>query len=356
MCAAAYVYPALRGRYALGDMLGKGGFAEVFEGVPIIKTIFNTMNEKNDVAIKIVSKSKVDEKLKAEVTILLRINHPNIVKLYETMEDDDNYYIVLELLRGGELFARISRIHHYNESSAKSLIVTILGIVLHLHSNGIMHRDIKPENLLFDSDNNIKLIDFGTACTCGSDEMINDNTHCCTLEYSAPEIIEGNLYNFAIDMWAIGVLCYVLLVGYFPFDDVNKIRLMKKIKKGSVIFDPEYWKDISSHAKDFVSQLLLADPNLRMKSSEAAHHPWFNSSESDTVPLKNSQNRLKTLRIRRKFRGTISAIIAVLRITRLTISRRESRTSDTPASTVTVIDDRDCTGASNCKDNTVFTC
>ena len=352
-----YPCPALCGRYKLGDVLGRGGFAIVAQGVPIINnTIFNAISENNDVAIKIVSKSNFDEKLKAEVTILQLVNHPSIVKLYETLEDDDNYYIVLELLRGGELFARISKMK-YNESSVKALIVTILDILVHLQTNCIIHRDIKAENLLFDSYDNLKLIDFGTACICNNNEMIADETQCCTLEYSAPEIIEGKPYNSAIDMWAVGVLCYVLLVGYFPFDDMNKMKLMKKIKKGVVVFDSDYWKDISVNAKDFISQLLMVDPNSRMKSSEALRHPWFTASASDDVLLNDSKNRLKTLRIRRKFRATISAIIAVQRITRLSLSRRGSRNSDAPVSSA--IDGSDGgNGVSNCELDsiTVFNC
>ena len=348
-------YPALCGRYSIGKVLGNGGFAVVIEALPIIDTIFNSNSicERNAVAIKVVSKANVDEKLKAEVTILQLINHPNIVKLYETIEDDYYYYIILELLRGGELFARISKMV-YNESSAKELIITVLGIVMHLHTNNVIHRDIKPENLLFDENNNLKLIDFGTACICNSNEMINENTQCCTLEYSAPEIIEGNPYNAAIDMWAVGILCHVLLVGYFPFDDMNKIKLMKKIKKGVITFDIEYWKDISPNATDFIRQLLVVDPNSRMKCSEALQHPWLISSTSGDVLLKDSQNRLRTLRIRRKFRATISAIIAVLRITRLSVSRRGSRNSDTS----TVVDVGNCDIASNCNDGiiTVFNC
>lgn len=352
-----FAYPALSGRYSAGKIIGNGGFAVVIEGLPIIDTIFNSNSicERNTVAIKIVSKSNVDEKLKAEVTILQLINHPNIVKLYETLEDDYYYYIVLELLRGGELFASISKMV-YNESSARELISTVLGIVMHLHSNNIIHRDIKPENLLFDDKNNLKLIDFGTACICNSADMINDSTQCCTLEYSAPEIIEGIPYNAAIDMWAVGILCHVLLVGYFPFDDLKKMKLMKKIKKGIITFDPKYWKDISPNATDFIRQLLVVDPNSRMTCLEALQHPWLTSSTSDAVLLKDSQNRLRTLRMRRKFRAAISAIIAVQRITRLSVSRRGSRNADT--SIIDAVDDGSCDIASGCSDGviTVFNC
>ena len=222
------------------------------------------------------SKVQIDL-VRSEIECLTILNnHPNIVKLYNYYETSRSFYMCMEMVRGGELFDRIIKKNHYSEKDARDVIIIILKTVKFCHDHKIVHRDIKAENLLMVSDADdaaVKLCDFGFAVKA---EGISIKGEVGTKDYMAPEIFAGpdSLYGAPVDMWAVGVLSYIILSGYPPFHDDNRARLRAKVMKGNYKFHDEYWDNASNQAKDFVSGLLEVDMKERMTADEALDHPW----------------------------------------------------------------------------------
>ncbi|CAM9422002.1 unnamed protein product, partial [Choristocarpus tenellus] len=188
-----------------------------------------------------------------------QLDHQNIVKLYGFYEEKYFYYLVMEVLNGGELFDRIVLRQYYNEKEARDTLVVLLDAVRYCHDRDVAHRDLKPENLLLVSDTDdatIKLADFGFARPVGKEGL---RTQCGTPGYVAPEILKGEVYGKPVDMWSVGVITYILLGGYPPFHDDNQAKLYQKIKKGRVVFHPQYWNTVSDEAKDLIRKLLTLD-------------------------------------------------------------------------------------------------
>jgi len=259
--------------YELKETLGTGHFSKVKLGV------HKKTGEKH--AIKIIEKptgSKI-AMLKAEVDILTKCDHPNVVKMYAVYETETHLFLCLELLTGGELFDRIISKGHYSEDDARKLTITLLNATQYLHSLGIAHRDLKPENILLKDtteDSLIKITDFGLSKIFADDlagEVVM-KTACGTPGYVAPEVLTHEIYSEQVDMWSIGVIVYILLCGFPPFYGDNDAQMFKKIKAGSFKFLTPYWDPISSEAKDFVSKLLVVDPKKRLTASDAIKHPW----------------------------------------------------------------------------------
>lgn len=268
------------------------------------------------VAVKCIRKTpdlkKEDvDSLHEEVAVLRSVEHPNIVKLHDFFEEKKMYYMVIELMEGGELFERIVKKTFYNEMDARGLVRILLDALAYLHGRGIVHRDLKPENLLLKSpfnDFDIKLADFGFAKKVEGKSL---DTQCGTPGYVAPEILKGKKYGTAVDMWSCGVIIYILLGGYPPFHDDNHAILYRKIKAADYAFDPQYWDQVSDDAKDLIRKMLVVDPDKRLTASQALRHPWFLVGDHELV----SRNLVKTLdtmrkfNARRKFRGTVKGII-----------------------------------------------
>lgn len=201
------------------------------------------------------------------INYIKQLNNPHIVKFYGFYEDDENYYVITELMEGGELFDQIIKREYYSESDAKEIITIILEALYYLHSNNIIHRDIKPENVLLKEKNNeksLKISDFGFAIKINTNEKIKEK--CGTPEYVAPEVIEGNEYSYSCDMWSFGVICYILLCGYPPFSNKDDKELFNQIKNGLYEFESPFWDNISDNAKLFIKSLLTVDPNKRLTS------------------------------------------------------------------------------------------
>jgi calcium/calmodulin-dependent protein kinase I len=237
------------------------------------------------VAVKCIDRNGLPEEdessLRQEVEILRSLDHPNIVKLLDFFEEEKFFYVVLEFLPGGELFERIVKKSFYNEKEARDVVRTVCLGMKYCHDRGIAHRDLKPENLLLTTANDdaiVKIADFGFAkrsCGVGSSLL---ETHCGTPVFMAPEILRNQSYSLAVDMWSIGVITYILLGGYPPFQESNTNRLFKKIVNGRYEFPEQYWGGVSDSAKDLIRGLLQVDPKTRFSVDDVLNHPWVSLS------------------------------------------------------------------------------
>lgn len=247
-------------------------------------------------AIKTIHKnmSNNPSQFQEEVEILKRLDHPNIIRLHETFEDEQALYLVLELCTGGELFDRIVAEGKFTEQAAAVCVQQMLCAVNYLHRNFIMHRDLKPENWLFaaaeDSLLNavLKLIDFGLSKRFEPGEFAS--TRAGTPYYVAPEVLDGQCTERS-DVWSIGVITYVLLSGMPPFGGANTASVLQAVRRAEVKFEPEEWEHISLEARDLVCSLLVVDPSRRSDAFAALQHPWLRRSSrggEDQGPLTTS--------------------------------------------------------------------
>ncbi|XP_075391077.1 serine/threonine-protein kinase Chk2 isoform X2 [Tenrec ecaudatus] len=280
------VYPKeLRDEYILSKTLGSGACGEV-------KLAFEKKTCKK-VAIKIISKRKfaigssreIDPALdvETEIEILKKLNHPCIIKIKDFFDAED-YYIVLELMEGGELFDRVVRNKRLRETTCKLYFYQMLLAVQYLHDNGIIHRDLKPENVLLSSqleDCIIKITDFGQSKILGETSLMR--TLCGTPTYLAPEILVSvgtKGYNRAVDCWSLGVILFICLSGYPPFSEhKTEVSLKEQITTGKYNFIPEVWAEVSENALDLVRKLLVVDPKKRFTTEEALRHPWLQDED-----------------------------------------------------------------------------
>jgi calcium-dependent protein kinase len=241
-------------------------------------------NVEAEVAIKSVAKDKIRNDLyflKRELDILMLVDHPNIIKFYESYEDDRYIHMVQELCTGGDLLDRLAYASPISEESLSQLCKKILSAVNHLHSLYICHRDIKPENFLFKSKDpsaEIKLIDFGMSVKFGkgAEEL---STMVGTPNYLAPEVLTAH-YGKECDVWSLGVTLYYILSGHLPFEAATLAATFYKVSQGEFDFSGEEWDEYSSDVKDLISRMLVADPTRRITLPTAFHHKWFSSHQS----------------------------------------------------------------------------
>ncbi|PAA81066.1 hypothetical protein BOX15_Mlig005112g3, partial [Macrostomum lignano] len=262
----SYFHAALDGFYQLGETIGSGGFAKV-------KAAYHILTGEK-VAIKIMTKAELGEDLprvKNEIEALKLIEHQHICQLYQVIETNERYYIVMEYCPGGELFDYIVEKDRLDEREARALFRQILSAVGHLHLRGIAHRDLKPENILIDEDQAMKLIDFGLSARPpgGAGGLLA--TCCGSPAYAAPELISQQQYRgSAADVWSLGVLLYALLCGFLPFEDQSLPALYKKIQRGQ--FDLPCW--LSPSAAELLSKMMQTDPVRRVTVPMLARHAW----------------------------------------------------------------------------------
>ncbi|KAM3934426.1 uncharacterized protein RB166_001924 isoform 1-T2 [Leptodactylus fuscus] len=259
----------IRETFVFMEVLGSGAFSEVF--------LVKHRATGKHYALKCIKKvnSSRDRSLENEIAVLKKIKHENIVTLEDIYESSSHFYLVMQLVSGGELFDRILERGVYTEKDASNVIRQVLSAVKYLHDNGIVHRDLKPENLLYltpDENAKIMITDFGLS---KMEETGIMSTACGTPGYVAPEVLAQKPYSKAVDCWSIGVITYILLCGYPPFYEETESKLFEKIKEGTYEFESPFWDDISKSAKDFISCLLEKDPKKRYNCESALKHPWI---------------------------------------------------------------------------------
>jgi serine/threonine protein kinase len=267
------------GKYELGKTLGSGSFSKVKLGQD---------DDGKQYAVKIIDKEQLvrehmEEQLKREISIMRMLNHPNIVRLYDVLQTQNHIYLVLELVTGGELFDRIVQAKKFDENTGRRFFQQMIVALHFCHRNGVAHRDLKPENLLVDDRDNIKITDFGLANMQKGDPNAQQNllsTVCGTPNYVAPEVLKEEGYNgLTADVWSCGVILFVMLAGYLPFDDPQLNVLFQKIERG----DYRMSKVFSDGAKDLIGKMLTVDPKKRITLDEVMKHPWFQKNWDRTV-------------------------------------------------------------------------
>jgi calcium-dependent protein kinase len=235
-------------------------------------------------AIKTIPKGKMRnvDRFKKEIAIMKMMDHPNIIKLFETFEDHRNIYLVMELCSGGELFDKIIEAQHFGEESVGHLAKEMIGGLHYMHSNNFAHRDLKPENYLLAREASVtetplKLIDFGMSRKFEPGKPMS--TRVVTPYYVSPDVLSGS-YSCACDIWSLGVIFYILFCGSPPFYSQYEGRrgdedIFKKVKSGKYAFDAADWKHVSKQAQKFVADCLVLDPKARMTAEQLLQHPWL---------------------------------------------------------------------------------
>ena len=301
-------------RYRVIRELGSGQFGKVY--------LAEHRTTKERRAVKEIDKRKAEKlggsqsKFIAEVEIISRLDHPNIIKLYEMYEDPKKYYIVSELCTGGELFDYITDRGHLSESIAANIMRQLLSAVSYCHQNHIVHRDLKPENLLLDSVTkdgsaiNIKVIDFGTSCLIGNNQKLKQRLG--TAYYIAPEVLSMN-YNEKCDVWSCGVIMYILLSGTPPFGGQTDDEILRRVKTGKFTFAHECWRSISESAKSLIKRMLTMDPKTRISATECIEDPWIQDNSMTQAVTSHgvviSLNNLKTFTNEQKLRQAFLTFI-----------------------------------------------
>ncbi|XP_006560600.1 calcium/calmodulin-dependent protein kinase II isoform X41 [Apis mellifera] len=291
--------------YELKEELGKGAFSVVRRCVQ--------KSTGHEFAAKIINTKKLTardfQKLEREARICRKLQHPNIVRLHDSIQEENYHYLVFDLVTGGELFEDIVAREFYSEADASHCIQQILESVHHCHHNGVVHRDLKPENLLLASKAKgaaVKLADFGLAIEVQGEAQAWFG-FAGTPGYLSPEVLKKEPYGKPVDIWACGVILYILLVGYPPFWDEDQHRLYAQIKTGSYDYPSPEWDTVTPEAKNLINQMLTVNPSKRITASEALKHPWICQRErvASVVHRQETVDCLKKFNARRKLKGAI---------------------------------------------------
>uniref|UniRef100_A0A3B1J6B4 calcium/calmodulin-dependent protein kinase n=1 Tax=Astyanax mexicanus TaxID=7994 RepID=A0A3B1J6B4_ASTMX len=288
--------------YQLFEELGKGAFSVVRRCMKI--------STGQEYAAKIINTKKLSardhQKLEREARICRLLKHANIVRLHDSISEEGFHYLVFDLVTGGELFEDIVAREYYSEADASHCIQQILESVNHCHLNGIVHRDLKPENLLLASKLKgaaVKLADFGLAIEVQGDQQAWFG-FAGTPGYLSPEVLRKEPYGKPVDMWACGVILYILLVGYPPFWDEDQHRLYQQIKAGAYDFPSPEWDTVTPEAKDLINKMLTINPAKRITAAEALKHPWIcqRSTVASMMHRQETVECLKKFNARRKLK------------------------------------------------------
>uniref|UniRef100_H2T2G1 calcium/calmodulin-dependent protein kinase n=1 Tax=Takifugu rubripes TaxID=31033 RepID=H2T2G1_TAKRU len=327
--------------YQMYEELGKGAFSVVRRCMKI--------STGQEYAAKIINTKKLSardhQKLEREARICRLLKHHNIVRLHDSISEEGSHYLVFDLVTGGELFEDIVAREYYSEADASHCIQQILEAVLHCHQMGVVHRDLKPENLLLASKLKgaaVKLADFGLAIEVQGDQQAWFG-FAGTPGYLSPEVLRKDPYGKPVDMWACGVILYILLVGYPPFWDEDQHRLYQQIKAGAYDFPSPEWDTVTPEAKDLINKMLTINPAKRVTASDALKHPWIcqRSTVASMMHRQETVECLKKFNARRKLKG---AILTTMLATRNFSAVPGSAMVESSESTNTTIEDEDVRG------------
>lgn len=271
------------GDYLLGEKLGEGSFAKVRVGLHVIS--------REKVAVKIINKEKarkdpyVYKNLRREGRLLQRGHHKHVITIYDTLETENNYYLITDLVSGGEMIDMVEGSRGLPESQVRKYITQILTALQHLHQNGLVHRDLKVENLLLDEDGDIKIIDFGLSNFMpgfGENPEVDSDktgltTQCGSPAYAAPELLAKRVYGNKVDVWSCGVVAYALLTGRLPYtvEPFKISALYKKMMNGEMNPIPS---TLSKNCRDFILKVLTPNPDKRPTVDEIIEHKWLKES------------------------------------------------------------------------------
>ena len=292
--------------YTFGKVIGTGSYGQVRLAVHKLT--------KQVRAVKIIQKAKVNiNALLNEINILSKLSHPNIMQIFEVFDDNTNVYIVSEYCKGGELFDIISKKGSFTEKDACVIMKQLMSAICYSHQNNIVHRDLKPENILMDNDTDdltIKLIDWGCAQTIKSAKQSKQADG--TTYYIAPEVLKGE-YDEKCDIWACGVIFYILLCGYPPFNGETDDEIYEAVLSGKFQFPEEDWDQVSQDAKDLIKKMLTKDPKKRISALYSMQDVWFKKneekSEYDKKLAKKVLNNMKKFKKHRILEKTIISFI-----------------------------------------------
>uniref|UniRef100_A0A8D3E855 calcium/calmodulin-dependent protein kinase n=1 Tax=Scophthalmus maximus TaxID=52904 RepID=A0A8D3E855_SCOMX len=288
--------------HQLYEELGKGAFSVVRRCVKLCTG--------QEYAAKIINTKKLSardhQKLEREARICRLLKHSNIVRLHDSISEEGFHYLIFDLVTGGELFEDIVAREYYSEADASHCIQQILEAVLHCHQMGVVHRDLKPENLLLASkckNAAVKLADFGLAIEVQGDQQAWFG-FAGTPGYLSPEVLRKEAYGKPVDIWACGVILYILLVGYPPFWDEDQHKLYQQIKAGAYDFPSPEWDTVTPEAKNLINQMLTINPAKRITAQEALKHPWVcqRSTVASMMHRQETVECLKKFNARRKLK------------------------------------------------------
>uniref|UniRef100_A0A8R1I1K3 Calcium/calmodulin-dependent protein kinase type II n=1 Tax=Caenorhabditis japonica TaxID=281687 RepID=A0A8R1I1K3_CAEJA len=296
--------------YDVKEELGKGAFSVVRRCVHKTTGL--------EFAAKIINTKKLSardfQKLEREARICRKLQHPNIVRLHDSIQEESFHYLVFDLVTGGELFEDIVAREFYSEADASHCIQQILESIAYCHSNGIVHRDLKPENLLLASKAKgaaVKLADFGLAIEVNDSEAWHGFAG--TPGYLSPEVLKKDPYAKPVDIWACGVILYILLVGYPPFWDEDQHRLYAQIKAGAYDYPSPEWDTVTPEAKSLIDSMLTVNPKKRITADQALKVPWICNRErvASAIHRQDTVDCLKKFNARRKLKHTVNMYIAI---------------------------------------------
>mmetsp|Transcript_68672 Transcript_68672/g.143297 ORF Transcript_68672/g.143297 Transcript_68672/m.143297 type:complete len:407 (+) Transcript_68672:163-1383(+) len=317
--------------YEVEHVIGQGSVAKCKRGIE--KT------SRKPFAIKILDRKSSEfdyDGLRLEIEVMRKVDHPGCVKLFDVFEDKKHVYLIQELASGGELFDRVSENGAYSEADAATLFKQVMEAVAHLHSMGICHRDLKPENVLMKSDdrnssayNVVKLADFGLSTFKADDYNDTMVTACGTPEYIAPEIIvtlkEGGsssrTYSAKVDVWAAGVILYVMLCGFQPFQLESQNAMYQAIQYGRFSFPSPEWDVVSQEAKDYIKTVLQVKPSKRPTAADCLKHPWIKQvafGRTESLGINENLKQYNANLGKKRFKKAVNVVTAVKRMQLLT--------------------------------------